>query len=277
MLAVEDESGWRVVGARLPSLGLGPWYGDSPRFVLAIGSDARWNEDALRSRADSLHVLAVDVEGGTGAIVGIPRDSWITTPGGSRSKFTSVLATSGPDEVLEVAREVSGLPLEGWILTGFLGFRSMVDDLGGVTIDLPGPIRGGLAGFRNFPAGTQTLDGPDMLILARIRKTLPRGDFDRSENHGLIALATLLQVQDRGIEQLPLLLSLLTTSSHTSLDAEALLTLGAAAFEIDPAAVENVVLPGRTGSVGAASVVFLDEAGSAAVFADLADGSLAPG
>ncbi len=275
--AAGEADTWRIVGAELPSLGLDqPWLGDQPRFVLVVGSDARWPEDPLRARADSLHILAVDADSRAAGIVGIPRDSWIETPGGSRSKFTSVLANSGPDAVLEAARDLSGLPIEGWITTGFIGFEIIVNDLGGLTIDLPAPIRGGIVGFPDFPAGTQTLSGQDLLLLARIRKTLPQGDFDRQRNHGLIMLSGLFHVQERGIEDLPLLLNLLVKSAHTTLDAEQLLTLGAAAYLVDPGDVENVVLPGRVGTVGDASVVFLDEAGTAAIFADLADGSLEP-
>ncbi len=275
VLAADDGAGaWQVVGAKLPSVGAAAWYGEAPRHVLIIGSDARWNQDVFGARSDSLHVLSAAPSQGRGAIVGIPRDSWVPSAVGGTGKITNVLAAGGPDAVFRTVQNLSGLPLEGWIITGFLGFEVIVNDFGGLVVDLPGPVRGGLPGFPNYPAGTQELDGPKALLLARIRKTLPRGDFDRSFNHGIIMLSALLQVQDRGMLDLPLMLSILAESSHYSLTPSQLLTLGATAFELSPAEVDNLVLPGRTGSVGEASVVFLSDSGSSAIWADVADGAL---
>ncbi len=272
--ADEGDGTWQVVGASLPSVGATAWYGDEPRQVLIIGSDARWNQDVFGARSDSIHVLSAAPSAGRGAIVGIPRDSWVPSAVGGTGKITNVLAAGGPDAVFRTVQNLSGLPLEGWIITGFLGFEVIVDDFGGLVVDLPGPVRGGLPGFPNYPAGTQELDGPKALLLARIRKTLPRGDFDRSFNHGIIMMSALLQVQDRGMLDLPLMLSILAESSHYSLTPSQLLTLGATAFELSPAEVDNLVLPGRTGSVGEASVVFLNDSASAAIWADVADGAL---
>ncbi len=274
LAADEGDGSWQVVGANLPSVEAAPWYGDEPRHVLIIGSDARWNQDVFGARSDSLHVLSAAPSQRRGAIVGIPRDSWVPSAVGGTGKITNVLAAGGPDAVFRTVQNLSGLPLEGWIITGFLGFEVIVNDFGGLVVDLPGPVRGGLPGFPNYPAGTQELDGPTALLLARIRKTLPRGDFDRSLNHGVIMLSALLQVQDRGMLDLPLMLSILAESSHYSLTPSQLLTLGATAFELSPAEVDNLVLPGRTGSVGEASVVFLNDSGSAAIWADVADGAL---
>ena len=57
------------------------------------------------------------------------------------------------------------------------------------------------------------------------------------------------------------------------LTAEQLLTLGAAAYELDPGTLTNLVVDGQVGTAGKASVVFLtDEAFS--TFEDLTDGVL---
>ncbi len=274
ILAADSGNGWQVVGARLDSAAAPPWYGPDARLVLVIGSDARWNQDVFSERSDSLHVLAAQPSTGRGAIVGIPRDSWVRSAVGGTGKITNVLSAGGPDAVFRTIQNLSGLPLEGWMITGFLGFELLVNDFGGLVVDLPAPVRGGLPGFPNYAAGTQELDGPTALLLARIRKTLPRGDFDRSKNHGILMQGALFQVQERGMLELPMMLSILTQYTYHSLSASQLLTLGATAYEMNPAEVENLVLPGRTGSVGEASVVFLNDAGSAAIWADIADGAL---
>jgi hypothetical protein len=59
----------------------------------------------------------------------------------------------------------------------------------------------------------------------------------------------------------------------TDLSPEQLLTFSAMAISADLESVANVVAPGRTGSAGGASVVFLNDSVSA-LWEDLADGHL---
>ncbi|MBT8212823.1 MAG: LCP family protein [Acidimicrobiia bacterium] len=261
---------WEVVGARLSSLGAAPWYGEAPRFLLVLGSDARPGENQQRLRADSVHVVAV--AGNEGSIVGFPRDSWVEGPDGN-SKLTNVMAGRGPEVMLDTMRTASGLPLEGYIVTGFAGFTALVDDFGGITIDLPSRVRTGVPSWPDFLAGIQDLDGERALQLAVIRKTLAGGDFGRSFNHGLIMGAALLQVQAMDVSDVPGMLALLLEHTWTDLSAADLLTLATAAYELDPSLLTNMVLPGTVGTAGAASVVFLGD-DAAAVLADLEDGVL---
>ncbi len=274
VVVVDDGDGWRVVGASLPRFGLGPWFGDTTRNVLIIGSDARWDEDVFRARADSLHVLFSNPAAGTGAIVGIPRDAWIPSPSGGNIRINSTLASSGPEGTFTAVEQLSGMELEGYIITGFLGFEIIARNYGPIEVNLPLAVQGGLPGFPDYPAGPQEIDAEELLLLARIRKTLPDGDFGRQLNGGRIIQSALSLAQTRGIEDLPRAVWILMEASHTDLSAEQLATLAATAFELDPSRVANVVLPGRTGDVGEASVVFLDDAGSAELWADAADGEI---
>ena len=279
VLGVDDGDGWQVVGAKLASFDKAAWYGESPRFVLVIGSDANWQEDVFKKNGDSIQLFAAGPpESAGGAILGIPRDSWVPLPDGSNNKFTNVLPGGGPEGMLEVARNLTGLPIEGYIITGFLGFEQVARGFGLFPIDLVRPVRGGTdpggtPGFPDFAAGTQELSPEDLLLFLRIRKTLPNGDFDRVDNAGMVTLAALTSAQGRGIGELPSLLSVLAASTHHDLSTSQLLTLGATAFELDPTKVVRKVLPGTTGTVGAADVVFLD-AEATVVFADVSDGLL---
>ncbi|HSG78967.1 MAG TPA: hypothetical protein VLD62_05245, partial [Acidimicrobiia bacterium] len=76
------------------------------------------------------------------------------------------------------------------------------------------------------------------------------------------------------IMDLPGLMRVLLDWTWTDLDLGEAFALAGAAFYVDPATVDNVVLEGRVTTRSGASVVILDEANTAAVFADLADGSL---
>ena len=86
-------------------------------------------------------------------------------------------------------------------------------------------------------------------------------------------LAALNSVLERDITALPRLVQILLARTWTDLGPGEVLTLAAGAFEVDPATVDNIVLPGEPAIVtGGAAVVLLDEAATAAIFADIADG-----
>ncbi len=271
ILLVDEGRGWQVVGFKLPSLGVPATYGDPVRHVFVVGSDARPGEDAAGARADSLHIVAANAAAGTGAIVGIPRDGWVQPPSGRSRKFTEVLAVSGPEALLATARTTTGLEIEGYILTGFAGFVALVDEFGTVEIDIPMNMADRASGAY-FTAGLQEIDGSDALAFARNR-TIAGGDFTRQLHGGVLIGWIGRAVQDLGVEAAPELLNLLTSHTVTDLSAADLLTLTASLYELDLDEVPNVVVPGRIGTAGSASVVFLEE-GAAAVFADLDDGAL---
>ncbi|MGH8946765.1 MAG: LCP family protein, partial [Acidimicrobiia bacterium] len=224
------------------------------------------------TRADSIHFVGLDGQGG-GGVVGVPRDSWVAGSTGGRGKITNILANHGPDPLLQTFKELTGLPLEGYILTGFSGFQAMVGEvLGGVTAVVPFAIND-RAAKASLDAGEQILDGAQALSFARARKTVPGGDFTRSSHQGVILIAAARKVQGMGYGAIPVLMQGSDPWLDTNLTAEQLLTFSAMAISANLDSVQNVVAPGSVGRVGAASVVFLSSSASD-LWADLADGRL---
>lgn len=266
LLTVTDDDGPRIVGAFVD--GFEPWLGPQQvRRLLVLGSDARVGENQLRLRADSIHILSIDATSGSGSFVGIPRDSWVRG-----SKITNHLPRGGPEFMLDIVGGLSGLEFEGYAAVGFEGFIDLFQALGDLEIDLPRAMRSG-NNWDSYPAGEQVLSPALVLRLARIRKGLPGGDFDRSENQGLIVLAAMAMIQEMGIEMLPHWVRIFDRFGFTDLTTAQLLTFGATAYLAPPENITNVVVPGSLGTVGSASVVFLG-GGADAVFADAADAVL---
>jgi len=271
-LAVNGENGWRIVGGKWPSLGVKAYYGKGPRHVAVVGSDARPGEDVDGSRADSIHFVGLDGKGG-GAVVGLPRDSFVPIPGFGRSKITGSLALGGPDTMMAAFDELTDLPFEGYLITGFAGFESLLSEvLGGVSLEVPFAINDRWA-HASLNAGQQVLDGAQALGFARARKTVPGGDLTRSEHQGVILIAAARAVKKMGMSAIPRLMEASEPHLITDLTAEQLLTFSAMAISAKLDEVDNVVAPGSPGSAGGASVVFLHES-AADLWADLADGRL---
>ncbi len=272
VLAVSDDGhAWTLVGASLPSVGLDPWFGDGPHQVFVIGSDARTREDPLKLRADSLHIVSVAADGSSASIVGIPRDTWVEASYGRNAKFTNTMSGRGPEVVVETGEMLTGLEFDGYVVTGFAGFVRLVNEFGGMEIDIPFAMNEPKS-KAYFEAGRQMIDGAQALAFARNR-TLAGGDFTRQFHHGVIMQWGLFAVQGKGIEQVPHHLELLTKHTFTDLEATNLLQLTAALFYLEPFEIPNLVVPGTPGWAGEASVVYLDE-GAGDIFEDLADGVL---
>jgi polyisoprenyl-teichoic acid--peptidoglycan teichoic acid transferase len=271
-LMVNNGDGWRIVGGKWPSISVKARLGPSPRLVAVVGSDARPGEDMLTTRTDSIHFVGLDGKG-HGGIVGVPRDSWVSIAGGGRSKINAALSWVGPEGMLETFRDVSGLPLEGYVMTGFAGFEEMISSvLGGFELVVPYPMRD-QASKADFEAGPQVVDGDEALAFARTRKTLPNGDFERSANQGLLMLDVLRNLKGKGYLAIPKLLELSEPFMMTDLGPAELLTFAAQTMATKKAAIPNVVAPGSAGWAGQASVVFLSDS-APRVFRDLADGRL---
>lgn len=271
-LAVDDGSGWRIVGGRWPSLFAPAYFGAAPRHVAVVGSDARPGEDRERSRADSIHFVGLDGEGG-GAVVGLPRDSYVPVPGYGTRKITGSLALGGPDTMMASFTELTGLAFDGYLLTGFAGFEELLGTvLGGVEVEVPFAINDRWAHVA-LSAGEQMLNGAEALGFARARKTVPNGDFTRSAHQGVILLAAARTVEGMGYSAIPGLMEAAEPHLSTNLTPEQLLTFSAMAISADLESVPNIVAPGSPGSAGGSSVVFLASSVDD-LWADLADGNL---
>lgn len=259
VLLADDGDGWLVAGADLASTGVDPWFGESPRRVLVLGSDARPGGAAAVHRMDSIHVLTSVAAQGAGTILGWPRDTWVDTPYGEMRVNALTSSGRGPDALFSHFTETWEIPLDGYILTAFSGFEKLIAAaVGRLVIDLPIaiPVQEWWPGFNSGP---QTLNPTRTLDYARTRKRVPGGDFARSKHQGVIMLAVLTMLQQGSVEDVPTLLGELVKYTETNLTPSDLIQLGVAAFNMDVGEITNEVLPGHLGRAGGGqSVVFLE-------------------
>lgn len=268
LLVQSDGEPWRVVGGWWPSMGLDDPVLGGPRHVLIIGSDARVDagEEVESSRADAIQVLGVDGEGG-GGVLGIARDAWVPIPAGFESKINAAMVHGGPQAQVQAVSDVTGLEIDGYVLSGFRGMMSFVNDLGGLQMDVERQVR-------DIQPGEQVLDGYDAFWFGRERYSVPGGDFGRSANQGLVLAALGMQTRADGPGSLPEVLELVDLWFESDLDAEQMLTFAAWTYRADPAAFGMSVAKGGFGtSSDGQSIVVLDDA-AYADFEDFADGNL---
>jgi polyisoprenyl-teichoic acid--peptidoglycan teichoic acid transferase len=225
--------------------------------LLIIGSDARPNERFDRTRSDSMHVLSWNPDTKRGSLMGIPRDTYVKMPNGKMGKITGALGQAGPEGVAAAVRNLTGIPVTRWVVTGFAGFKAMVDQLGGVTINVTTPMNDSYSGAR-FAGGWYNFNGAAALAFARNRHDTIAGDFTRSENQGklLLAILTKLRAETSSPAEFLRWVEIFERNGKTSLTRAEMLSLALTARRIEPGSLANVVIPGKAGKAGGASVVF---------------------
>lgn len=246
----------------------------NPAVVLLIGSDIREGDPAT-GRADSLHLATLNVKTMRGTIIGIPRDSFVDAPGFGRMKITESLYHGGPELTVRSVEAMSGIKVHYWALVEFSRFRALVDRLGGVDLDMPHRMADANSGAY-FDAGRRHLNGAEALAFARNRYDATDGDFGRSLNQGHLLLAGLAKFRAEAGDPFGLLRYLDAFGSlvASNVPVRELLVLGSIARRVDPSGIRNVVLPGRAGTAGPASVVFLDASARTVFDAVRDDGEL---
>jgi polyisoprenyl-teichoic acid--peptidoglycan teichoic acid transferase len=225
--------------------------------ALIIGSDVR-EGDPRRGRADSLHLLVVNAKTGAGTLIGIPRDTYVNVPGRGADKINASLFFGGPESTVAAVKALSGIHIQYWALIEFSRFRKLVDTLGGVEVNVPYPMRDSVSGS-DFKAGRTKMNGTQALAFSRDRYSARGGDFGRSENQGRLLLASLEKFREDAKSPLKLAkyLRAFDTLVESDVGVGELLRLATIGRTLDPDKIKNVVVPGRAGSAGGSSVVFV--------------------
>lgn len=146
-----------------------------PVTFLVIGSDSRANLDDLSGfgdfegqRADVIMLVRVEPADDTAAILSLPRDLYVEIPGEGKGKINGAYALGGAPLMVDTVRQVTGVDINHYVEVDFVGFQSIVDEVGGIRIDFPYPARDVKSGL-DVDAGSQLLTGSEALAYARSR------------------------------------------------------------------------------------------------------------
>ncbi|MFN2545167.1 MAG: LCP family protein [Actinomycetota bacterium] len=248
--------------------------GSKPVFILALGSDARPGEPITGERSDSIHIIGINPAEHRASVLGFPRDSWVDIPGHGSNKINAAMVDGGPRLMVETIEHLTGIHIDYYLLTSFGGLAHMVNAIGGIVVDVPYDMHDSYSGA-DFNQGEQRLSGKQALAFSRNRHDTPNGDLSRSQNQGRLLVSALRQFRQEFENDPSVLLTWLAAgirNTSTDLSVRQLVSLAFTAAGISPGDVHNEVVPATTGSVGAASVVFISDSAQS-VYDDMkADG-----
>lgn len=236
---------------------------DGVQFFLVVGNDSRDPNGV--GLGDAIHVIGVNPQAKAASIIDIPRDTAV----GGGGKVNSVLAQGGLGKFTQTISNFVGVPIKFSMTTNFAGFTDMMDEFGGLDINVQQPMHDENSGA-DFDPGPQKLNGPGALAFSRDRHSFAAGDIKRTENQGYLMITALQNLQQRAVGAGGVLNLLGNVGRHVQMENvsfQDLYRLGRLVLTIDPANIKNVVIP--TG--GGSGTNLTPGAGIDSLFADFRD------
>ena len=217
---------------------------NQPFFFLALGNDGRADTDP--GLGDAIHVIGVNPATHQATIINVPRDT--QAPAGN--KINSYHSLGGLPGIVGQLNQMMGIQINYTITTNFPGFIAMIDEVGGLDVNVPRALNDSFSGAM-FQPGLQHLTGDQALRLSRDRHDYSNGDISRTANQALVIISALatLRAQNPGAVGTAHLVSLLVRHIRMqNVDLAELFRLGRLALSIDPNNVKSVVIPVGSGS-----------------------------
>jgi LCP family protein required for cell wall assembly len=153
--------------------------------------------DTGGQRSDTILILHIPSNGQPPVLISIPRDSYVPIPGLGSSKINAAFDFGGPKLLAQAVQNATGLYINHYMGIGFGGFVSVVNDIGGVRMCLPGPMRDPKAGL-HLKAGCQKLNGGEALGYVRTRN-FAISDLQREQDQRLFLKALLSKMTSPGV------------------------------------------------------------------------------
>lgn len=175
--------------------------------IVLLGLDRRPIGDE-GTRSDSMILVSVDQDNKTAHLLSVPRDLWVKVPGHGNNRINTAYffgeqsqpGKGGPPLVKETVQENFGIRVDYFIEIDFNGFRSIIDALGGITVDVKKPLVDNEYPTEDFgikriyvPAGIQRMNGQVALEYARSRHA--DSDLGRNQRQQEVLLA----VREQGV------------------------------------------------------------------------------
>lgn len=263
--------------------------------VLVVGLDTRegltdeqlqelGTEDVGSSLTDTVMLIQVHPGREKAVVVSFPRDLKVEVPGRGDHKINAVHGLGGPDLLVQVVEDYTGIQIDHYAEVSMAGFLDLVDAIGGTEVCLQDPMVDAYAGV-NLPAGCQVLSGAQSTGFVRSRRVAdefgPADDFGRIARQQYFLGQVMRKVTSTGTLLNPFKLKSLIDGVagavlvDDGLGPRQLLDLGRSLGNLDADAVDFRVVPSFWSSQTGYVHAYPEEA--AALMQALRDGEALPG
>lgn len=228
-----------------------------PYYVLALGSDAREGDEI--SRTDTMILVRVDPLRAQLTMLSIPRDTKVEIEGHGTQKINAAYAFGGAAGAVRAVHELTGARISQAAIVKFDGVESLVDYLGGVTVNVPvavyDPEYTGLV----LPAGEQEMDGHTAMLFSRVRHGFDLGDYQRQKDQRILIEAIMHEVLSLSPLQMPGVVGHMGGLVSTSMRTYSILPLMLRLKLARNVTIYQATVPSTTAMIDGVSYVVADE------------------
>ena len=234
-------------------------------YVL-FGGDSREGQLEAGSHADTIIIVSLDNESKEIRMASVYRDTLLEQMDMDYHKANQGYYRGGPVEAINMLNKNLDLAIEDYATVDFKAMSDVVDLLGGIEINVTDVEAKALNKYIKETAkvagkeahelsggGTYTLDGPQAVTYARIRK-LEGGDYKRTERQRVVIKALFNKAKKMDIATLNSIIDTVFPQVSTSLELKELIALepihmdSPPFFGIDEHACDPGYEPKETGS-----------------------------
>ncbi|MBR3226015.1 MAG: LCP family protein [Atopobiaceae bacterium] len=231
-----------------------------PFYLLLLGVDRdqgrvedteNYGSDAHAYRSDSIMLCRIDPKNVKVSMVSIHRDTLVKMDEHGNQKINASYAFGGAAYATKTVSIFSGVPISHYAEIDLDRFIGIVDQVGGVTVDLPVPVNDPEYTGLNLPAGKQTLNGTDAALLCRCRHGYDNygdGDVFRAANQRMVFSAVIKKVLASDPATIASTVASMADSVTTDMDVAAILDL---AMQMKSLNVEEDISTGMEPTDGA--------------------------
>jgi LCP family protein required for cell wall assembly len=259
--------------------------------ILLLGRDYENNDRRVGlNNTDSIMILHTDPSRHRLVYLSIPRDLRVPIPGHGEDRINSTLPRGGIPLAIRTIQGFTGLGINHVMVVDFSAFKDLIDNIGGIDINVPDPILSNRfdcpynasrcqtwRGYR-FAKGPQHMNGQRALIYSRIRENqldASESDITRGERQQQVLRAALSKLLGAGtVFKLPFNGDDLVTPLTTDLSAWQFVQLGWVVKRAGQGDALHCRLGGTATSIGGASVIVGSEENLAVV--QMVNGDAAP-
>lgn len=178
---------------------------------------------------DTMIVASIDFDHNVIKLTSLMRDLYVEIPGYNNSKLNSAYSKGGISELYATIEKNFGITMDGYALVDFNDFEQVIDYIGGIDISLTQKEANYLnstnyisnPAYRNVVAGTQHMNGNQVLGYCRVRKVptvTEHDDFGRTQRQRIVLEKIFEKMKSKNIIQLGIIMNNILTNINIKTD-----------------------------------------------------------
>ncbi|MEG1432508.1 MULTISPECIES: LCP family protein [Eubacterium] len=199
-------------------------------------------EEGGTGRSDAIMILTIDPDHKVMKLTSIMRDSYVNIEDHGMDKINHAYAFGGPELAIKTLNQNFGLNITDFMAVDFTSMPVIIDQLGGVDIEITPEeaATGQIPGISE--AGTRTLSGEQALAYSRIRYA-SGNDFKRTERQRTVLNQLMIGILKQPMSTWPDLISQLAPYITTNLSTNDIIGLSTAYGPLAKQGIQQMRFP----------------------------------